>query len=104
MVKGYLITLPDHDIVTHYLSTYAKQTFSVAEEHDFRIIPLENMKANSNDFRSYVTNNKVDFVVFNGHGNGTSVTGQLDKPIITAGINHELLTMRVGNLMQSTDW
>ena len=94
MAKGYLITLPAHDEVVHYLSTWCKQTIDVAKEHNFNVIPLEETKANIHDFKSYITKNKVDLIVFNGHGDPFTIYGHLDKPLITPE-NKELLKGKI---------
>ncbi|MDE1825402.1 MAG: hypothetical protein KGH61_03440 [Candidatus Micrarchaeota archaeon] len=87
--------MPDSDIITHYLSIWNKPTLVFAKEHGFRPFSLESSRANSEEVKSYLSKNKIDFIVFNGHGDKNTITGQNEKPIIIAGITHGLLKNKV---------
>jgi hypothetical protein len=88
------VTLPEHDVPTVYLSAWCKKPISVAEEHGFTPLLLEGDKACLKNFESYIKNNPV-LVIFNGHGNSTTITGHNSEPIITLGKNEILLKDRI---------
>lgn len=91
MSKNYLLTRPEHDDTTHYLSNYCKQTIKFAENKGMKVFDLHQKKANKKEFEGIIKNNDIKFIVFNGHGSENVVTGHDNKPIVSAGVNEQLL-------------
>jgi len=96
MVKHLLVTRPDHDMVMIYLAAWSKIAIDSAEEHGYTIIKLDGKNATKETFESYVTKvPTIRFIVFNGHGDSSTVAGQDDKPIVKVGDNEHLLLTKV---------
>jgi len=87
----FLITRPEHDDTTHYLSSWCKETIETAQERGIKVIDLNRERANKSEVESVISKVSPNFIVFNGHGSNNTVTGHNNKPIITAGENEELL-------------
>jgi hypothetical protein len=86
-----LITRPDHDIVTNYLSSWSKELIELAENNNFKVFDLKSDEANKQNFESYMRKQNVDLVLLNGHGNENVVTGFKNEPIVEANINEDIL-------------
>lgn len=96
MLNGFLITRPEHDKVTFYLSTWMGETRNYAAERGIKIIDLKGADATKANFESYITKGpEINFVVFNGHGNDTTVTGHNNETIVSVGINEHLLAHKI---------
>ena len=95
MSKTYLITRPEHDDTTHYLSKWSKDTLSLAEEKEFKVLDLPREKANKIEVESKLMKFSQDLVVFNGHGDDNTVTGHKNEQLITAGKNETLLKNKI---------
>lgn len=95
MKKSILITRPDYDIATHYLSVWATQTISSAEAHGFSISDLDKNKATSKRFAGVITQMNPSLVILNGHGDEETVLGHDQAPIVKYGINQQLLSGRI---------
>ncbi|MDE1810878.1 MAG: hypothetical protein KGH66_02455 [Candidatus Micrarchaeota archaeon] len=95
MGKCLLITRPDHDDVTFYLSKWGEKIMDEAKENDFKILDLNGSKANRATFESYNSKNQVNFIIFNGHGDGSTVTGYRNEPLVQQGVNDTTLRSRI---------
>lgn len=90
-MNAYLITRPEHDDTTHYLSNWSRETIEIAQDRGIKVIDLNRERANKSEVESVISKISPNFIVFNGHGNDNVVTGHNNKPIITAGENEGLL-------------
>lgn len=95
MSKKLLITRPEHDDTTHYLSHWSKQAISVAQSKGIKIFDLPRTRANKVEVTSMLSKQKPKLVIFNGHGNDDSVAGYKNEPLIIAGKNEHLLKERI---------
>ena len=86
-----LITRPEHDIVTSYTSAWSKELITLAESNDFKVKDLKGKDSNVRNFEKYVTSQKPELILLNGHGNSATVTGHNNQPLITSGKNEGLL-------------
>lgn len=97
MVKGktLLITRPEHDPGTKYISHWSKKIIEAAEEKGAKVIDLHQEKAEKKEFEGRIHKTNPSLVILNGHGNEDCVTGHDNKVIVKAGENEELLKNRI---------
>ena len=90
-----LITRPEHDDITHYLSNWSKETIKVAENQGVKVLDLHGEKANKKEFEDKMKKFSPALVMINGHGDIDLVMGHKDKILIKAGLNEELLKSKI---------
>lgn len=90
--KTIIVTRPEYDDTTTYLSRWSEPILNEAGERGMKCIDLNRNKANKKDFESYVRKNPPNFIVLNGHGNQSTVAGQDDNLLIEAGTNEDILS------------
>jgi len=86
-----LITRPNHDLVTSYLSAWSYDLINLAKEKNFLVTDLKGNLASKQKFESYLQKQKIDLVFLNGHGNERLVTGFKDEPLVEADVNEKIL-------------
>lgn len=86
-----LITLPDHDITTYYLHAWGNKVVNSAKEHGITVTVLDKDKANRKTLESYLSKVAFRMVFLNGHGDGTTVMGHRNEPLVIAGKNEDKL-------------
>lgn len=74
-MKKVLITLPDHDIATYYISYWSKYIIEEAEKRNILVFRLI----------SFVTKHEPGFIILNGHGDGRSIYGYKDELLVKVG-------------------
>jgi hypothetical protein len=82
--KSLLITRPEHDLTTRYLSKWSDEIVSEAEAKHFEVIDLKGEKANRERFIGTLEKKSSDFVFMNGHGNADIVGGHENAPLLEA--------------------
>lgn len=92
MRKAFLITRPNHDLITNYLFHWSTQVIKEARDKNFQILDLKGRKANKRDFESYVKKHKPALTFFNGHGSSSVVCGYDDEILVEAEKNEILLS------------
>ena len=95
MAKTYLLTGPEHDDTTHYLSKWCEETILMAQKKGLKVIDLHREKANKEEFEERTNKLSPNLIVLNGHGDENRVTGQKNEPIVVSGKNEELLKDKV---------
>ncbi len=95
MAKKLLITRPEYDDTTHYLSNWSKNSLTLAQEKGVTVFDLNRERANKAEIEGMLTRQNPRLVILNGHGNENSVTGQRGEPLIIAGENEKLLKGRI---------
>ncbi|MDP4012914.1 MAG: hypothetical protein Q8R00_04900 [Candidatus Nanoarchaeia archaeon] len=95
MNKSYLITRPEHDDTTYYLSKWNENTLDVAKRKGMKTFDLHQEKANKSEVESRLKKLNPDLIVFNGHGSEDTVTGHQQEPIIIADKNDDLLKSKI---------
>ncbi|MCK5416048.1 hypothetical protein KAI92_01320 [Candidatus Parcubacteria bacterium] len=90
-----IITRPEHDLTTKYISLWAEEIIKLADEKGIEVVDLKRNKAINREFVGRVKklNPKVIFV--NGHGNDICVAGHNNKPLIEKNVNHEILKGKI---------
>lgn len=90
-----LITRPNYDLTTRYISAWAEIILDFAEKHGNIVFDLVKKKALRDVFESMMQKHNPDVVFLNGHGNDKAVMGQDDKPLLQVGVNQTLLKDKV---------
>lgn len=86
-----LITRPLYEGTTHYLFFWSNTVIEFAKTKSYDILDLKIKKANRKTLESYLSNNKPNFVILNGHGSSDLIAGQDDEIIIKVGENEKIL-------------
>jgi hypothetical protein len=95
MSKTYLLTRPEHDDTTYYLSNWIVMTVKTAENHGFKVLDMHREKATKINIEAMIKDFSPNLVVFNGHGSQDTVTGHDNKPLITCGVNEGILKSKI---------
>ena len=90
-----LITRPNHDITTDYLFFWSEDLIKQAQKSGIRVVDLSKRRANRKEFISVLKKIGMKFIVFNGHGDQSTITGYDNEPIIQANDNENLLYAKV---------
>ncbi len=90
-----LITRPEHDPGTRYLSRWSERVIQEARKKNFNVIDLRKEKATRKEFEGRVNKVKPALIVLNGHGNETRVTGHNNEVLVRYGENESLLHNRI---------
>ncbi|MBU0722215.1 hypothetical protein KKA93_02030 [Patescibacteria group bacterium] len=86
-----IVTRPQHDVITKYLSVWTEEVINFAKEKGIEVFDLIKEKANKKDFCRRVKKLQPDMIFLNGHGDDNCVTGHDDQEIVRAGDNHNIL-------------
>ncbi|MGC8812450.1 MAG: hypothetical protein ACP5O8_02580 [Candidatus Aenigmatarchaeota archaeon] len=81
-MKKLLITLPNYDDATHYVSSWSIPIIKEAEKENVKIFKLEGKKVTRKMFFSFLEKNKPRFLVLNGHGSEKAIYGHNDEEMI----------------------
>lgn len=95
MAHYLLLTRPEHDYATRYLSAWTEKCFKLAEDKGYSIIDLPRKRANRQEVESVLSKRNPNLVVVNGHGSDNSVTGHDNMPLVIAGVNSSLLQGKI---------
>lgn len=86
-----LITRPYYDKVTHYFFHWSKYLIAEAKCKHLKIFDLQKRKAVRKKVESYLIKQIPELVIFNGHGNDSSIAGQNNEVLISVDNNEHLL-------------
>jgi len=86
-----LVTQPNYDYTTRYLSQWANKAVALAKEKGLSAVCLKNKRANKREFESVIKKTKPSFLFLNGHGSERCVTGQDDEVLVEVGVNEGIL-------------
>jgi hypothetical protein len=95
MKKGLIITLPQSDLVTTYLSVFSKKILTSCSEKDIPLKKLRAENANRENFEKSLNKLDYKFLVLNGHGSVNCITGHKEEPLLKIGENEELIKHRI---------
>jgi len=90
-MPSILITRPRYETATHYLYYWSALIVKAADNGRNKVFDLEKDKATRKTIESYLAKQTPQVVIFNGHGNEYSITGQDGENLIVAGQNANLL-------------
>lgn len=95
MKHSLLVTRPNFDLTTRYISTWAKKIITLAKEKGSDVFDLDKNRANRKEFESMVTKNKPTLVFLNGHGDYNVVAGQDNEELLRVDDNERLLNSTI---------
>jgi len=95
MSKRFLITRPEHDDTTRYLSSWSRRALELAQSKGIKILDLNKERANRKEVEGMLVKQTPELVVLNGHGNDDVVTGHKNEPLIKCGQNEKLLKGKI---------
>lgn len=90
-----IITRPEHDPATRYLSYWSDCIIGVAEKKNIEVIDLHKEKAVKKELEGRLQKINPSLVVLNGHGSNECVCGHDNKELIRAKENSDLLKGRI---------
>lgn len=90
-----MITLPDFDNTTNYLSQWCEVCLDYAKKNGIDYIDLRSERATSKEFESVIKKKQPKLVILNGHGNEEMVTGHKCIPLIQINKNEPLLMNKI---------
>src|SRR4030042_5432057 len=90
-----LITRPCHDVTTNYLYYWSIPLIEKARKVGKSVFDLSKRRANSKEFSSVVKKVEPSLIVFNGHGNETSVMGSDNELLVSTKFNMDKLKGRI---------
>ncbi|MBI4146795.1 hypothetical protein HY489_05660 [Candidatus Woesearchaeota archaeon] len=93
--QNAIITRPEHDKITKYLSEWNKEVITEAKKKGILMKDLAADKANRTEFEKFLTKQNPSFVFLNGHGDAETVKGHKDEPLVKCGDNEEVLKDKV---------
>ena len=83
MVKKFIVTRPNWDIMTSYLYDFSKEIIkSVKETKDIHLTSIENNEVNRINFENSVKKENPKLIFLNGHGDKKSVAGHENEIIL----------------------
>lgn len=82
MDRTILITRPEYDAATFYLSRWSEVIIDQAQKRNIRVIDLNGEKANKERVVGTLEKTSVKLAIFNGHGSEAAIYGQDDKAIL----------------------
>ncbi|OGL73333.1 hypothetical protein A3E39_00085 [Candidatus Uhrbacteria bacterium RIFCSPHIGHO2_12_FULL_60_25] len=90
-----LVTRPNHDPATRYLSAWSLTLISEAKAKNIEVLDLTAHKAIRIHFEGRMKKKSPSFVLLNGHGSEETVTGQNNEVLVRAGENAQMLAGKV---------
>lgn len=90
-----IITRPEHDPATRYLSRWSEFIITAANEKNIEVTDLHQEKATKKELEGRLSKIDPTFVILNGHGNDECVYGHDNKELINLDDNSDLLKGRV---------
>jgi hypothetical protein len=94
-MNRFLITRPDFDLTTEYLSQWSLPILDFALKKNITFSKLDGSKANKAEVAKFLTKQDHKLIILNGHGTDESICGQNREDIIKAGENSNLLKSRI---------
>lgn len=86
-----LITRPEHDATTRYISRWNQCVIDEAERRGVDVFDLRKEGATRKEFVSRVSKLRPSLILLNGHGNEDTVTGHDNEPLVSAAENPGVL-------------
>ena len=96
--KSLLITRPEHDLTTRYLSKWSGGVIDEAKKEYIACIDLNGEQANRERFIRTLEEKAPDFVFLNGHGNADIVYGHENTPLL---VRDRTVALRIKSSMRA---
>ena len=95
MKEIVIVTLPDSDLVTQYLSQFSRSVIDTAEKKSIIVKKLKGRELSKKEFEKVLKKVKSNFVFLNGHGTETRIFGNRDESILIECENDYLLADKI---------
>jgi len=95
MEKGLIITLPDYDDVTQYLSIWSSDIIEKAEQVSVKVRKIVGKENTKENFEKSLFKLDYKMVVFNGHGSSNAIKGHNNNIMIEKEENGRILKNRI---------
>lgn len=95
MNKIFLITRPDYDPATRYLSLWSNKIIEIANKKGIPVLDLRKNKANKKELESRINKMKPSLIMFNGHGSSSCISGYDNEVLVETNSNEEILKDRI---------
>jgi len=82
MDKSMLVTLPDFDDTTDYLSQWSESVIETAKDKLVKVSQLPGKEANRENLQKRLSGKTYSFVFFNGHGSKEHICGQQNEKLL----------------------
>ncbi|HBC44707.1 MAG: hypothetical protein UX08_C0002G0012 [Candidatus Collierbacteria bacterium GW2011_GWB1_45_35] len=81
-MAGIIITRPNHDQITTYISLWSEAVILFAKTKGHSIFDLFSKKADRKSLEQYLTTNNLSFLFLNGHGSSDEICGYNDEVLL----------------------
>jgi len=95
MSKKILITRPEYDVTTKYLSCYAKLVIKYAQEKGIFVKDFEQGNVKKQEIEMFIQKQNPKLIFLNGHGDVDCIEGDKDEVIIKQNDNDEILKEKI---------
>lgn len=95
MKKRMLVTRPECDLTTQYLSSYANIMIKFAKDNGISVTDLTYGNVTKNNFNNMVKSLNPSFLFLNGHGEENYIIGDKNEIILKDGDNHDILKGKI---------
>lgn len=95
MNDSLLVTRPNFDLTTRYISVWAEKIVEFAKSKNKIVFDLRKERANREEFESMIRKHSPNLVFLNGHGNENQVAGHDNKVLLSLGDNENVLRNKV---------
>ncbi len=95
MKQGLLITCPEHDDATAYLTYFSKPILEVAANKSLKTKKIKDKELNMKSFSQIIKKLDYRLAVLNGHGSPDSIFGYKKNLIVKFGKNDKILKERI---------
>lgn len=92
---SFLITRPDYEPATKYLSCWSEEIIKVARSKGIKVVDLQGEKAKRSELMGRLSKINPALLVLNGHGDENTITGQDEEILIQVGDNEQVLNSRI---------
>lgn len=95
MPKRLLVTRPEHDDTTKYLSCYAKLVIKYADDNDIAVKDFEAGTVTRKEVTKFIEKQHPRLLFLNGHGDEDSIEGEKGERIFKKDTNDTLLKDKI---------
>lgn len=95
MDKRILMTNPEEDDSTFYLSKWSRLIVEESERRGIRLIERKREKTNKKEVENIIKSKNPRFLILNGHGDQFTIRGYKLEPLIKFGENEYLLKNKI---------
>lgn len=95
MSKEILITRPNYDYTTRYISAWAKKVIEFAKSKGYTVLDLKEKRAIKKEFESMISKRNPSGIMLNGHGSESAIAGHDGELLVEAGNNERFLSGKI---------